>query len=89
MKTYEKPRLMVLSFTASDALCSGCAAPTRGTGLGGILEGLILNVDSSLANGDGALDGNEASNLFEEGACRVGCLDYCKNTPEGKNIFTS
>lgn len=88
MKTYEKPRLMVLSFTANDALCS-CAAATRGTELGGILEGLILNVDPSLANGDGSLDGNEASNLFEEGACRVGCLDYCKNTPEGRNIFTS
>ena len=89
MKTYEKPRLMVLSFTASDAICTGCVAKTRGTQLGGILEGLVLSVNPGWANGDNSLDGSEASHLFDEASCDVPCYDYCKNTPEGNNILTS
>ena len=60
MKTYEKPRLMVLSFIASDALCSsGCAAPTRGTGLAKIIEDLYAAIypdaikpDNNLTQGE-------------------------------------
>ena len=92
MKTYEKPRLMVLSFTASDALCSGCAAPTRGTGLAGIIEDTYASIYPGAITQDNNLVQAEidAIHLF---ALSEGCENeyqgYCKNTPAGNNIFTS
>lgn len=90
MKTYEKPRLMVLSFTASDALCSGCAAPTRVTGLAGIIENTYSYIEGVRPDGNLTQDEIDAIHLF---ALSEGCENeyqgYCKNTPAGNNIFTS
>lgn len=93
MKTYEKPRLMVLSFTASDALCSGCAAPTRGTGLAGIIENTYASIYPEAITPDNNLTQTEidAIGLFAASteSCANDALGYCKNTPAGNNIFTS
>ena len=93
MKTYEKPRLMVLSFTASDALCSGCAAPTRGTGLAGVIENAFVDIYPDQITPDGNLTQAEieAIGLFAAAteSCTNDALGYCTNTPAGNNIFTS
>lgn len=90
MKTYEKPRLMVLSFTANDAICTGCAAPTRGTGLAKLIEDTFAFVAGVNPNNDLTQDEISAIKLF---ALSEGCENeyqgYCKNTPAGMNVFTS
>ena len=82
MKTYEKPKLMVLSISANDALCSGCATKTRGNEF---YTGLFDN------NGDGIFDENDFQYLapsFTTDACKEAKDDYCKFA--GTNtIFTS
>lgn len=91
MKTYEKPRLMVLSFTASDALCSGCTAPTRGTDLAQIIEGTYSYISGVSVDNNLTQDEINAIQLFAASteSCANDALGYCKNTPAGNNIFTS
>ena len=69
MKTYEKPKLMVLSISANDALCGNCTAKTRGH-----------NDITVLLNGLGIYDtdGNEVEYIdnkyfsdFEETGCSI------------------
>ena len=75
MKTYEKPRLMVLSISANDVLCGGCGYATKGDGLLGMFD----------TNGNGYLDSgdfNQAKNdyLFtvETDTCATPYESYCK-----------
>lgn len=61
MKIYEKPRLMVLSVSANDALCAGCSKAMRGDPLADILDkppygdnnGVFNKDDPIFANGEG------------------------------------
>ncbi len=88
MKNYEKPKMMVLSFTANDALCS-CAAKTR------FDKNLSNTLEEAFGNADGVsgffskLDG-ETAQLFDDAkTCENSYAPYCKNTPAGYNLFTS
>lgn len=88
MKTYEKPKMMVLSFTANDALCS-CAAKTR------FDKSLSLLLESEFGSVDGVsgffsrTDGDNAQLFDSTNACNNVYEPYCKNTPAGYNLFTS
>lgn len=91
MKTYEKPKLMVLSISANDALCGNCTAKTRGhNDITVLLNGLgIYDTD-----GNGAINRNETGSYFanNETDCHdsVGFDLYCKFTTEsGAMLFTS
>lgn len=83
MKIYEKPRLMVLSVSANDLLCSGCAYPTKGDNVLGMFD----------ANGNGYLDENDFGKIDgmftdDSDSCSTKYTGYCKFT--GANIlFTS
>lgn len=82
MKTYEKPKLMVLSISANDTLCSGCATKTRDNAF---FTGLFDK------NNDGIFDENDFSYLspsFTEGDCEKAYENYCKYTHDDP-IFTS
>lgn len=89
MKTYEKPKMMVLSFTANDALCS-CAAKTRfDKNLSNVLEiaysSYGVTVDGFFTPAEGA-----SAQLFDSAnSCNNVYEPYCKNTPAGYNLFTS
>ena len=81
MKIYEKPKLMVLSLSANDALCA-CAATVRD-------DPFFFPYDT---NKDGKLDSGEinASGYFgstEE--CKILYGKYCKHTPDGLTLFNS
>lgn len=82
MKTYEKPKLMVLSISANDLLCS-CAYPTKGDELLGMYD----------FNGNGYLDESDfgkTDGLFTEDAdsCTKKYYGYCKFTG-AMILFTS
>lgn len=89
MKTYEKPKLMVLSISANDALCIGCGIKTRFDSSSSILDGLY-------GNGDGFFTPAESTNanVFAESEeqCGVQCKieGYCKFTgADSQRLFTS
>ena len=91
MKTYERPKLMVLSISASEALCSTCTAKTRNNNdITALLNGLgIYDTDNN-----GAINRYETGNYFadNEKDCTdlVGIDLYCKFTTEsGAMLFTS
>ena len=82
MKTYEKPKLMVLSISANDTLCSGCETKTKGNAnFTGMFD----------KDGNGFFDENDFVYLapsFTEDACEKPYQGYCKFS--GSNpIFTS
>ncbi len=88
MKTYEKPKLMVLSISANDALCTGCSIRTRGDASWSIFD----------PNWDGVLTRDEANNvgLFGSnedesgGSCSAVVEGYCKfNGTDPALVFTS
>lgn len=84
MKTYEKPKLMVLSVSANDALCSTCAVGTRNNGDWNIFD----------ENGNGVFEPGELG-LFAEGencTTNTGVEGYCKFTASQQGLiqlFTS
>lgn len=88
MKIYEKPRLMVLSVSANDALCTGCAVKTRG-------DALFNMLDQTPGYGDGNGIFNSADPLFSEAdtnctAHSDSYTQYCKFTgAESQRLFTS
>lgn len=93
MKIYEKPKLMVLSISANDALCGTCALQTRfDTSTGGVLLDFV-NGDK---NGNGIFDPDDAPGYFgtSESGCdsHISIGNYCKFTG-GQNgetqLFTS
>ena len=89
MKTYEKPKLMVLSISASDALCS-CTARTR---FENDINVALKSISTDI-NGDGIIQKSETGNYFanNEADCTAKfSLDgYCKFTTEnGMMLFTS
>ena len=82
MKTYEKPKLMVLSISANDLLCRGCVTTTRGNSyFTGIFD----------KHGDNIFDENDFPSLapsFTTDGCENAYEAYCKFN--GSNpIFTS
>lgn len=81
MKTYEKPKLMVLSVSANDALCA-CVASTRN-------DAFFQQFDS---DGDNRITYDEVvqSGYFGNGEdCRISYEKYCKHTPDGLTLFSS
>lgn len=92
MKQYEKPRLVALSLSANDMLCSGCDLKTKDQNdfFVGILNGMFDQ------DGNGYVDSNEIGGLF---ASQEQCSEYndnygayCKYTAADNNliqIFTS
>ena len=91
MNIYEKPRLMVLSISANDALCGNCTAKTReNNDITALLNGLgIYDTDQN-----GAINSYETGSYFadNEADCsdKVGFDLYCKFTTEsGAMLFTS
>lgn len=80
MKTYEKPKLMVLSFSANDVLCA-CVTPTRG-------DDNFLKFDT---NNNGLFERIDADNLGifgDDESCEVKYTGYCKFTSTNM-LFTS
>ncbi len=85
MKVYEKPKLMVLSVSANDALCSGCDDTVRNNSELRDFYGQYYG-DEILP-----LTDDELSNLFaEDESCseKVSNTDYCKFTGANK-MFSS
>lgn len=84
MKTYEKPKLMVLSISANDALCSDCETKTRG-------NDYLANVLGD-TNGNNFFDREDADKLglFADAAdtCSVPYVGYCKFAHDNR-LFTS
>lgn len=81
MKTYEKPKLMVLSVSANDALCA-CVASTRN-------DAFFQQFDS---NNDGRITLDEVNNsgyFGSGGECNISYEKYCKHTPDGLTLFSS
>ena len=81
MKSYEKPKLMVLSVSANDALCA-CVASTRN-------DAFFQQFDS---NNDGRITWDEVNNseYFGSGEdCSISYEKYCKHTPDGMTLFSS
>ena len=75
MKAYKKPKLMVLSISANDALCAGCGKATRGDPLFDILD------NPPTGNNDGVF--NKQDPIFasgEECTCTGEYTEYCKFT---------
>ena len=83
MKVYEKPKLMVLSISANDALCSGCDDTVRYN------DKLREYFGKYYGNADGPLTDEELANLFEAEGCleAVSYDGYCKFT--GTNMMFS
>lgn len=89
MKTYEKPKLAVLSFTAYDALCASCSVATRfSPDISSVIEN---EYPDAAIDHDGFLTVKEAEiiGLFEEGACQNTYGGYCKFVPDGNSLFIS
>ena len=85
MKKYEKPKLMVLSISANDALCNSCGRSLRYD------EDLQFTLGNMVGNKDGILDSNEMTSVFstEDGCSMPVDYDgYCKFTATN-NIFIS
>ena len=89
MKNYEKPKLMVLSLSANDALCIGCGIKTRFDSSSSIL-------DSLYGDGNGFFTPDESAGMFAESeeACKdlihVDINGYCKFTgADSQKLFTS
>lgn len=92
MKTYEKPRLIALSLSADDMLCSGCDLKTKDT------SDYFVQILNQLfdSNEDGYVDSSELGGLF---ASSEQCSEfndafgaYCKFTAADNDlmqIFTS
>lgn len=91
MKTYTKPSMMVLSISANDPLCLGCANGTRNDPY----------LSAALTDSFGDYDGNPkffseidavGAGIFDAGeegtGCRVPSDYYCKMN-SAVNIFTS
>ncbi len=81
MKSYEKPRLMVLSVSANDALCA-CVASTRN-------DAFFQQFDY---DGDKRITYDEVvrSGYFGNGEdCNISYEKYCKHTPDGLTLFSS
>ena len=83
MKVYEKPKLMVLSISANDALCSGCDDTVRYD------VKLREYLGNYYGDADGTLTDDELANLFEADSCseEVFYDGYCKFT--GTNMMFS
>ena len=85
MKNYEKPKLMVLSVSASDALCSGCDDTVRNNNELRDFYGAYYG-DATLP-----LTDDELNNLFAANEpCneKVYNTEYCKFTGAAK-MFSS
>lgn len=86
MKSYEKPRLMVLSVSANDALCGSCTKGTR-------YDPIFQQIAPNYGNRDNVLEENEG--LFGGvGDCTIPSEydGYCKFTSVENGmtkIFTS
>lgn len=88
MKLYEKPRLMVLSISANDMLCSGCYDCTRNNDFWSIFD----------SDGNGVVTRDEATTIglfgsYEDengSSCSVQVTGYCKfNGTDPALVFTS
>lgn len=88
MKTYEKPRLMVLSISANDALCTGCSKGTRFDPFFQSIAQSYGNSDSVLEYGEGGLFAGEADDCttpFDyDGYCK-----YASAENGNVQLFTS
>lgn len=85
MKTYEKPRLMVLSVSANDALCSGCDDAVRNNAELREYFGIYYGGE------DGVLDDIELESLFagtDGCSTQVSYNGYCKFTGANR-MFSS
>ena len=86
MKTYEKPKLMVLSISANDALCGTCFTAARFSP-----EDQSL-LDKYYGNNDGTLTDNELNAMFADAdkTCsnKVDYQGYCKFTGTNQ-LFSS
>jgi hypothetical protein len=85
LKIYEKPKLMVLSISANDMLCSGCTVKR--------IDDPIY-IDRFDSDGNGILTAQEAENqgLFGDGtddACTVPVTGYCKHNGTANQVFIS
>lgn len=96
MKPYEKPRLVALSLSGNNMLCSGCAVTTRNGIPAQIFDWLSENGYSSWdTNGNGIFDyGDNITGLFGVGIeCGDGgVIGYCKFTASENGmsqLFTS
>ncbi len=88
MKLYEKPRLMVLSISANDMLCSGCSICTRGDYY---WDPFDLNHDGVLTHAEATSQGLFGSSDGENSdSCSVPVDGYCKfNGTDPALVFTS
>ena len=89
MKTYEKPKLMVLSFTTNDALCTSCTVATR---FNSAVSSVIEAQYPGLVDADGFFTPAEAESVGFFGnpdECDNSYGGYCKYIPDGNSLFTS
>lgn len=86
MKIYEKPKLMVLSISANDALCGTCFTAARFS-----TEDQTF-LDLYYGDGDGTLTDSELTTMFADtdNACtkKVNYEGYCKFTGTNQ-LFSS
>lgn len=90
MKTYEKPKLKVLSFTANDALCAGCSVATKSQPA---LSNFFLSFFGDKDSNGYFSPGDVTGGYFGTGeSCTTpypGYENYCAFTSTDNKLFTS
>lgn len=85
MKVYEKPKLMVLSVSANDVLCSGCAIGTRGDE-----DWLDFDLDHDNLFTKADADQLKMFGTDDGAQCTTKVYGYCKfNSVNAELLFTS
>ena len=86
MKSYEKPRLMVLSISANDAICGGCQVSTRNDAWFKLMDSQVGNQNGVFELGEGGLFANAEDNC----SVPTDYNGYCKfSGADGYKLFTS
>ena len=86
MRTYEKPRLMALSLSGSDALCA-CSIDAVGSNMDIAVKQMLENL--GLLDGDKPREGTFAPKDQCDKDKEVNINGYCKHGPSGEMLFNS
>lgn len=84
MKVYQKPKMLTLSLSANDMLCSGCTIGTRNTN-----DPFLQYLTQLYGGDDGLLDPNDPVFGASAEGCSVIVDLYCKFGPNDQIVFTS
>lgn len=75
MKTYEKPRLIAMSLSGSNTLCSSCEIDIVGDNVDEIIKGFLEILDEPFSSGDNCKDVLEI-----EGYCKFTATTILTNS---------